>query len=325
MYRTIVLKCFMVFGCMNLIYAQRITIETHEEQKAPVIFTNDNPGKYFHSRLINNSVIVSDRNNKLGKVDIQSKTMKQYENIEVSPGTVSWLQDDVLYFLEDDRQNKTSKVLSFDINNTAKKESSDRESPPFRHNAATWENASFLWMFGGEYIHPETGIIIFLNDFWQLDKKSNQWELLRSEQTPAPRSRVITWMDENTLYQYGGYNLNPFKDMWVYDLKEAQWKEVEISEKELSPGLRLDAHSWVSDGELWLWGGKDFTTHIEPFFWNFSLKNQQWSRAVSDKLINPHDCNAVFYEKGVLYFQMHPKDGYENNILIGKITPLNKK
>lgn len=325
MYRTLVLKCFIVFGCMNPIQAQRITIETDYEQKAPVIFTNDNPGKYFHSRLINNSVIVSDRNNKLDKVDIRSKAMKQYENIEVSPGLVSWVQGDVLYFLEDDRQNKTGKVVSFDINSTEKKENSVRDTPPFRRNAATWEDASSLWMFGGEYIHPETGEILFLNDFWQLDKKSNQWKPLRSEQTPDPRSRAITWIHENTLYQYGGYNMNPFKDMWMYNLKEGQWKKVEISEKELSPGLRLDAHSWVSEGELWLWGGKDFTTNIEPFFWNFSIKRQKWTTVSSDKLINPHDCNSVFCEKNMLYFQMHPKDTSENNILIGKIIPLNEK
>ncbi|WP_367916089.1 kelch repeat-containing protein [Leadbetterella sp. DM7] len=323
MYRTTILKWCLLLGCVYQARAQRIIIETDYEQKAPVIFTNDNPGKHFYSRFMDNSVIVSDRDNKLGKLDVRSKTMKRYENIEVSPGTVSWTQDGFIYFLEDDRRNKTGKVVSLDVTSAAKKESSSvGENPPFRLNAATWENASFLWMFGGEYIHPETGEFIFLNDFWQLDKKSNRWTLLRTRQTPEPGSRAVTWMYENTLYLYGGYNINPFKDMWKYNLKEAQWEKMEINEKELSPGLRLDAHSWVSDGELWLWGGENFTTDIEPFFWIFNLEKQKWNRVFPNKLINPRDCNSVFYEEGVLYLQMHTE---KNNVLIAKIIPLEKK
>lgn len=185
--------------------------------------------------------------------------------------------------------------------------------PAARSNAIVWEDSTRVWLFGGEGIHPKTGEVQYFNDFWKYYKQENKWEELKTENKPTERSRGSAWVQHNTLWLYGGFYNGGLSDLWKFDGK--QWQKVAensqsserryLGEDKVSPwpGNKHDAHVWVGNGGLWLWGGNTYSSDTDHAFWLWNTETLRWKAIFPyPAAILPDDYAAVFLEDKSLLF-----------------------
>jgi len=125
-----------------------------------------------------------------------------------------------------------------------------------------------------------------------------------SEFIPSPRKGALGWQDNNgNFWIFGGigidddYNTGLFQDLWTFNPLKSAWTLVKgdrkvIVEKDFTskeiPLPRRDAMTWVDkNGDLWLYGGRDFGDNLHyGDMWKFTLKTKTWSNTAGTKEFN---------------------------------------
>ena len=120
--------------------------------------------------------------------------------------------------------------------------------PGSRNSAVSWTDSSgHFWLFGG-YGYDSTGALGRLNDLWELNPSTNQWEWMGGSNTvnhsgvygtlgapaagniPGGRGFAVSWTDTSGHpWLFGGYgydvngNLGELNDVWVFNPSTNQW------------------------------------------------------------------------------------------------------
>ena len=142
-------------------------------------------------------------------------------------------------------------------------------------------NGEFL-MFGGEYCNGESTQTF--NDVYRWNMDKNQWKIVESLNTPAPRcSHQAVYYNEK-VYLFGGElatldNFHHYKDMWELDTRTNVWREIEASGD--CPSPRSGHRMVVWRNYIVLFGGF-YEAKKEHHWYNdlylYSFKDERWTK-----------------------------------------------
>ncbi|MGH8319985.1 MAG: kelch repeat-containing protein [Steroidobacteraceae bacterium] len=167
--------------------------------------------------------------------------------------------------------------------------------PGARDGAVSWiDSSGNLWLFGGDG-YDSVGTSGALNDLWEYSPSSGKWtwvsgsnvggatgiygseSVAASANVPGARDDAVGWMDTSgNLWLFGGNGYDstgasgPLNDLWEYSPSSGEWTwtggsstygaigdyGIEgVAASANVAGARDSAISWVSNGNLWLFGG----------------------------------------------------------------------
>jgi hypothetical protein len=121
--------------------------------------------------------------------------------------------------------------------------------PRYLHTAAIYDKK--MWIFGGRTGEDAES----LNDLFCFDFETKTWkELNPTTQPPAPRRAHTSFVYDDKMYIFGGWNgVECFNDMWYYDFDLNKWFEVE--QKGSVPSEREIECNAEYGGEFYIFGG----------------------------------------------------------------------
>ncbi len=129
--------------------------------------------------------------------------------------------------------------------------------PGSRAGSASWTDRNGnLWLFGG-YGYDSDGTIGLLNDLWEF----------------APSTREWTWMSGSRTVGTACAQINYCGQLGVYGTQGSP-AAANV------PGGRWSPESWISGGDLWLFGGVGVIPGMTADFndlWRFSLSTKEWT------------------------------------------------
>lgn len=177
-------------------------------------------------------------------------------------------------------------------------------TPGFRGKSVCWTINGDLYLFGGAKSND------YYSDIWRYDTATNNWAwikgpnyansygtlgqigLVDSTNNPSARADAYHWLINDTLYIYGGNQsiyTNP-SDFWKYDYASNNW--VCLSNNSSTPnyglqntlaatntpGSRAGGQSWVSNGNMYLFGGASAGTFANLYndIWEYIPSQHQW-------------------------------------------------
>lgn len=187
-------------------------------------------------------------------------------------------------------------------------------APPARQFASSWRDASGnFWLFGGQSYESinEQGL---LDDLWRYSPSTGQWTWMNGSSSvdvagvygtqgsaaaanvPGARYGAASWTDPSgNLWLFGGVDntVAYYNDLWMYSPATGQWTWVggantpgaagsygtRGSESASNvPGARTQAAAWSDNrGNLWLFGGVNFTAGYYNDLWKYDLATGQWA------------------------------------------------
>jgi N-acetylneuraminic acid mutarotase len=204
-------------------------------------------------------------------------------------------------------------------------------APGARQAASSWTDSSGnLWLFGGVG-YDATGAVGNLNDLWQYSPSTGQWVWISggngvsasgvygtqgtaaASNVPGARQAANSWVDSSgNLWLFGGVGydstgaLGSLNDLWEYSTSSRQWTWVGggsgvnasgvygtqgTAAAGNVPGARYSASSWVSAGNLWLFGGYGYdsigTVGKMNDLWQYTTSSGQWNWIQGQDGANP--------------------------------------
>ncbi|EDR01442.1 uncharacterized protein LACBIDRAFT_310787 [Laccaria bicolor S238N-H82] len=99
-----------------------------------------------------------------------------------------------------------------------------------------------LFLFGGEYSSLHQNTFHHYRDFWVFDIQTHSWDRIDTKVRPSARSghRMALW--KGFVVLFGGFydpgvTTRYLNDLWVFDMQEYKWSQVEFKETELKPSF----------------------------------------------------------------------------------------
>lgn len=152
---------------------------------------------------------------------------------------------------------------------------------------ASTTSSKMLFIFGGV---TEFGL---MNDFFTFDPSAIKWKSVLRSSGSWPQRRAghsLNYLEEK-LILFGGRDesrvgtgiglAHSLNDVWIYDTTSGRWLETESftsSKNKVTPSGRQHAATCVYAGNLWVFGGVDYTTHITyNDLWSFDINSYQWT------------------------------------------------
>lgn len=204
----------------------------------------------------------------------------------------------------------------------------DANKPGARWQGVSWiDGSDNLWLFGGLSGSATTG---YLNDLWKFD--GTRWTWMSGDNTtnqygvygvkgtaddankPGTRFRLVSWTDsQGGLWLFGGRGYAAstsglLNDLWKFDGSRWAWISGDSTTNQGSvygtkgipadtnkPGAREFFISWTDSlGNLWLFGGSNFSNSYLNDLWKFD--GTQWTWVSGDNIANQR---GVYGTKGV--------------------------
>lgn len=188
------------------------------------------------------------------------------------------------------------------------------EQPPARAFAPMVNDpdARRLLMYGGATFGDFFSDFVALDDFWSFDPSTNTWTQLFTNDGPGGRSGATLWLDDGTLYLFGGIDsyFQTHNDLWAYDLASEQWQSVIPDGESSSPPARHEALSGgqLHAGKLTLYGGEtvteDFSFVTLDDTWQYDAALGTWqdiTPAAADNISPPRNLGAAALVGDALY------------------------
>ncbi|EIW72802.1 hypothetical protein TREMEDRAFT_72882 [Tremella mesenterica DSM 1558] len=157
-------------------------------------------------------------------------------------------------YFDGSRATFYNSTLRYDITKDEWREYRSPEMPAPRSSAAgvyasnLGEGGGIL-IFGGEYASPTQTSFHHYKDLvrtsfgWLFSIKTHLWERIDTRKGPSARSghRMVMWRQYVILF--GGFidtgiKTNYLADLWLFDTEEYKWKQVDILDKDRTPGPR---------------------------------------------------------------------------------------
>ena len=153
-------------------------------------------------------------------------------------------------------------------------------SPRSNGSATVLPNGELL-LFGGEFCDGQSMVVY--NDLFRYNLERNEFKIIESLNTPAPRCSHQAVCFKDKLYIFGGEygtleQFHHYRDFWELDLKTFSWNEVQTSGT--PPSARSGHRMVVWRGYLVLFGG--FYEAMREVRWYndayiYSFQDHRWS------------------------------------------------
>ncbi|KAI5962266.1 KEL3 [Candida pseudojiufengensis] len=145
-------------------------------------------------------------------------------------------------------------LYTYSIDNDTWRKITSKNSPLPRSSHAMCSHPSGIaLLFGGEFSSPKQSTFYHYGDTWILDCDTKEWQKLEFKKSPSARSghRLIVW--KNFIILHGGFrDLGTFttylNDLWVFDVTDFKWYQVEFSPNHPIPDAR-SGHSFIPCNE----------------------------------------------------------------------------
>lgn len=185
--------------------------------------------------------------------------------------------------------------------------------------AASPSNKNEIFLFGGEYLNPDTSAVSFFNDLFIYQIHRHEWRKVTSPNSPLPRSGHAWTRAGNTsgLYLFGGEFSSPkqgtfyhYNDFWHLDTSSREWTRLENRRgKNASPPARSGHRMTYFKQYVLLLGGFQDTSQTTKYLsdlWIYDTKENVWHEmkfAASTQRPDPrssfsflpHESGAVVY------------------------------
>jgi hypothetical protein len=221
-------------------------------------------------------------------------------------------------------------------------------TPGSRGGSASWADASGnLWLFGGNVNNGS-----LYNDLWRYSITSNQWTWMGGSNTagqtavygtmtvpsttniPGASTHFASWKDPvGNFWLYDGIIGN---EVWRYTPSTGQWAWMSgtnagtvtavygtlgVSSPSVHPGERLTEGVSDAAGNLYIFGGKDytgptFTTRVNDL-WKYNISNNEWAWIAGPSTTNN---NGAYGTQGVFTSTTVPPGRYGYAMWADKIN-----
>jgi N-acetylneuraminic acid mutarotase len=186
--------------------------------------------------------------------------------------------------------------------------------------AASPSNKHEIFLFGGEYLNPDTSAVSFFNDLYIYHIHRHEWRKVTSPNSPLPRSGHAWTRASNTggLYLFGGEFSSPkqgtfyhYNDFWHLDTSTREWTRLEPRKgaKNASPPARSGHRMTCFKQYVLLFGGFQDTSQTTKYLadlWVYDIKENVWHEVKfpaatqrpdprSSFSFLPHESGAVMY------------------------------
>ncbi|KAJ7343500.1 galactose oxidase [Mycena albidolilacea] len=137
--------------------------------------------------------------------------------------------------------------------------------------AASPAGGGKLFLFGGEFSSLHQNSFHHYRDFWAFDIQSHTWDRIDTKIRPSARSghRMAIW--KHYIVLFGGFydpgiTTRYLNDLWLFDLQEYKWRQIEFRETELRPSPRSGFSFLPTPEGIVLHGGycKEYTKGKRP-------------------------------------------------------------
>lgn len=198
------------------------------------------------------------------------------------PAPLIWHHKEKLYFLSD--KESAELFPSTNVSGNALISLSSEKAPAARTDAAQWEDADHLWLWGGV---SEEGRL--LSDLWMYSVLSEQWQEVKNDGIYPPAARgAASWTDaDGNLWMFGGKTddisqnvLGLTNALWKWEKELKKWTS-QLSEN--TPLPRSDMALWpVSGNKILMYGGIGFSDDGHRFgglsdLWELDTSTLTWS------------------------------------------------
>jgi len=145
-----------------------------------------------------------------------------------------------------------------------------------------------IYVFGG-YIQSHC-----TNELWTFNTDRNFWKRITTEVSPPARANhsaeMLTNYNTNTetIVIIGGVNedLERLNDVWLYSIKENEWKEVKFTSEDILLTPRSEHSSVIYNNEIIIFGGRDQSMKELNDVMVLNLSSYKW-RVSSDTCFKP--------------------------------------
>jgi hypothetical protein len=185
--------------------------------------------------------------------------------------------------------------------------------------AASPSNKNEIFIFGGEYLNPDTSAVSFFNDLFIYQIHRHEWRKVTSPNSPLPRSGHAWTRASNAggLYLFGGEFSSPkqgtfyhYNDFWHLDTSTREWTRLESRKgKNASPPARSGHRMTCFKQYILLFGGFQDTSQTTKYLsdlWVYDTKENVWHEIKflaatqrpdprSSFSFLPHESGAVLY------------------------------
>ncbi|KAJ7155981.1 galactose oxidase [Mycena crocata] len=100
-----------------------------------------------------------------------------------------------------------------------------------------------IFLFGGEFSSLHQNSFHHYRDFWCFDIQTHSWDRIDTKIRPSARSghRMAIW--KHFIVLFGGFydpgaTTRYLNDLWLFDLQEYKWRQIEFRETDLKPSPR---------------------------------------------------------------------------------------
>ncbi|KAJ6596878.1 galactose oxidase [Mycena vulgaris] len=100
-----------------------------------------------------------------------------------------------------------------------------------------------IFLFGGEFSSLHQNSFHHYRDFWSFDIQTHAWDRIDTKIRPSARSghRMAIW--KHFIVLFGGFydpgiTTRYLNDLWLFDLQEYKWRQIEFRENDLRPSPR---------------------------------------------------------------------------------------
>ncbi|CAI5757132.1 unnamed protein product [Candida verbasci] len=272
------------------------------------------------------------------KVEIINKVPKRINPAMVSNPAHN--KRELIMFGGESMEGKTShfhnELFTYSIDNDTWRKITSKNSPLPRSSHTMCSHPSgIILLFGGEFSSPKQSTFYHYGDTWILDCDTKEWEKVHAKKSPSPRSghRMAVW--KNHIILHGGFrdlgnSTSYLDDMWIFDITEFKWYQVEFPPNHPIPDAR-SGHSLISyaDGAV-LYGG--YTTiktkkkniqkgKVLNDCWLIKMKSDSKGirferRKKQGQLPSPRvGCSLVYHKnRGILFGGVYDFDESEENL-----------
>lgn len=154
-----------------------------------------------------------------------------------------------------------NELYTYALDSNTWRKITSQNSPMNRSSAAIAAHPSgIVLLHGGEFSSPKQNSFYHYSDTWILDSDSKEWTKIEQKNGPSARSghRITVW--KNYFILSGGFrdlgsSTSYLNDLWVFDITNYKWKQVEFPSNHAIPDAR-SGHSFLPSAEgAVLWGG----------------------------------------------------------------------
>jgi hypothetical protein len=137
-------------------------------------------------------------------------------------------------------------------------------------------------IYGGMVFDSSQPGIIYPQDTWVYDLNDNNWtimpfDLFIEKNPPVSQGAMTAQLDSGKILFYGGWNLNPLDETWLFDYTKQKWSK--LSPKSNAVPIGHSSMAKINKNQVAFWGGDLYKYDSSGNYnqlWRFNLSDSSW-------------------------------------------------